>query len=198
MKSSLFFFALTLSGMLAARSAAAQQVVQPSRPQPPQPAIQPPRPPQPAIQPPRPPQPAIQPSRPQPPQPPQPAIQPPRPPVQPQPPRPPVGYNEWRVLATIAVRQPHGQTGTVLNGLYTNYRHIKLKVSNMPLMLERLIVSFEYGPATIIPVHYRLLPGHDSHVFNVQGTGRRRIRRIDFSYSSPGLFNRANVTILGQ
>lgn len=195
MKTALLFPALLLSGLLAARSAAAQQVVQPSRPQPPQPVIQPSQP-----QPPRP-QPVIQPSRPQPaiqpPRPPQPQPQPPRPPIQPQPPRPPVGYNEWRLLATIAVRQPYGQTGTVLNGSYTNYRYIKLKVSNMPLYLENLVVSYDYGPATTIPVRYRLVPGSDSHVYNVQRTGSRRIRRIDFSYGIAGLLNRANVAILG-
>ena len=178
MKTFLFFPVLLLSGLLAAHPAAAQQV-------------QPPRPPQPAIQPPRPP------VQPQPPRPPQPTIQPPRPPVQPQPPRPPVGYNEWRLLATIPVRQLYGQTGTALNSPYTNFRYIKLKVSGMPLNLDHLVVSYDYGPATTIPVRYRLLPGSDSHVYKVQSTGSRRIRRIDFSYGSSGLLNRANVLILG-
>lgn len=95
------------------------------------------------------------------------------------------------------MRQPFGQTGTALNSAYTNFRYIKLKVSGMPLNLENLIVSYDYGPATVVPVRYRLLPGSESHVYQVQRTGSRRIRRIDFSYGSGGLLNRANVTVLG-
>ena len=202
MKTTLFLPVL-LGAILTALTAPAQQpmtsvprppqpvIVQPTRPQ-----IQPPRPPQPVvvqptrpqIQPPRPPQPVIvQPTRPQ--------IQPPRPVVQP--PRPPVGYNGWQPLATIAVRQPYGQSSTVLNGAYTNFRFLKLMVYNMPLNVGRLVVSYEYGPVTVVPMHYRLVPGGESHSYTVQNPGSRRIRRIGFSYSSAAPLNRANVTILG-
>ena len=190
------FLPILLGAVLTALTASAQQPV-PSMPRPPQPVIvQPTRP---QIQPPRPPQPVVvQPTRPQiqPPRPPQPVVvQPTRPQIQP--PRPPVGYNGWQPLATIAVRQPYGQSSTVLNGAYTNFRFLKLMVYNMPLTVERLVVSYEYGPVTIVPMHYRLMPGGESHSYTVQNPGSRRIRRIGFSYGSAAPQNRANVTILG-
>ena len=130
------------------------------------------------------------------PRPPQPVIvQPTRPQIQP--PRPPMGYNGWQPLATVAVRQPYGQSSTVLNGDYTNFRFLKLRVYNMPLNVERLVVSYENGPVTIVPMRYRLMPGGDSHSYTVQNPGSRRIRRIGFSYSSAASQNWANVTILG-
>ena len=195
MKTTLFF-PILLGAVLTALTAPAQQPM-PSVPRPPQPVIvQPTRP---QIQPPRPPQPVVvQPTRPQiqPPRPPQPVIvQPTRPQIQP--PRPPVGYNGWQPLATIAVRQPYGQSSTVLNGAYTNFRFLKLMVYNMPLNVERLVVSYEYGPVTVVPMRYRLMPGRDSHIYTVQNPGSRRIRRIRFSYGSFAPLNRANVTILG-
>ena len=195
MKTTLFFPVL-LGAVLTALTASAQQPV-PSMPRPPQPVIvQPTRP---QIQPPRPPQPiVVQPTRPQiqQPRPPQPVVvQPTRPQIQP--PRPPVGYNGWQPLATIAIRQPYGQSSTVLNGAYTNFRFLKLLVYNMPLNVERLVVSYEYGPVTIVPMRYRLMPGGNNHIYTVQNPGSRRIRRISFSYASAAPLNRANVTILG-
>ena len=161
------FLPILLGAVLTALTAPAQQPV-PSAPRPPQPVI-------------------VQPTRPQ--------IQPPRPIVQP--PRPPVGYNGWQPLATIAIRQPYGQSSTVLNGAYTNFRFLKLLVYNMPLNVERLVVSYEYGPVTIVPMRYRLMPGGNNHIYTVQNPGSRRIRHIRFSYSSAAQINRANVTILG-
>ena len=176
---------ILMGAVFTALTAPAQQPV-PSVPRPPQPVIvQPTRP---QIQPPRSPQPVVvQPTRPQ--------IQPPRPAVQP--PRPPVGYNWWQPLATVAMRQPYGQSSTVLNGAYTNFRFLKLMVYNMPLNVERLVVSFENGPVTIVPMRYRLMPGGNNHIYTVQNPGSRRIRRIGFSYGSAAPQNRANVTILG-
>ena len=170
MKTTLFLLIL-LGAVFTALTAPAQQPV-PSVPRSPQPVV-------------------VQPTRPQ--------IQPPHPPqpVVVQPPRPPVGYNGWQPLATIAVRQPYGQSSTALNGAYTNFRFLKLLVYNMPLNVERLVVSYEYGPVTIVPMRYRLMPGGESHSYNVQNPGSCRIRRISFSYSSAASQNRANVTILG-
>ncbi|MFC6225299.1 hypothetical protein ACFP2F_18775 [Hymenobacter artigasi] len=207
MKTTLFLAALLGAG-LAALPAPAQQPM-PSVPQPPQPGgVQPPRPPQPVVgqpRPPRPPQPQIQPPRPpqpvvvqpQPPRPPQPQIQPPRPP-QPviQPPRP--SYSEWLPVITLAVRRPVGQVGAVLDGAYHNFRYLKLRVRNMPLTLDHLLVSYDYGPASSVPLRYRLRPGQDSAPLNLQRLGGRRIRRLDLWYSSSGnLFNPAVVTVLG-
>lgn len=161
------FLSVLLGTVLTVLTAPAQQPV-PSVPRPPQPVV-------------------VQPTRPQ--------IQPPRPAVPP--PRPPMGYNGWQPLATIAVRQRYGQSSTVLNGAYTNFRFLKLMVYNMPLTVERLVVSYEYGPVTVVPMRYHLMPGSDSHIYTVQNPGSRRIRRIRFSYGSFAPLNRANVTILG-
>lgn len=179
MNRSLLFCAL-LSALLASRPGVAQQVVQPTRPQPYPP--QPPRPqPQPVVQQP---QPVIQPVRPQPPRP---TIQPPRPPA-----------NGWIPVATIAVRQPVGRAGAVLSGAYQSFRYFKLRVNNRALTLDHLLVSYDSGPASSLPLRYRLLPGRDSAPLSLQRMSGRRIRRVDLWYSSDGgYFNPVSVTILG-
>ena len=124
----------------------------------------------------------------QPPQPPRPVIQPPRPP-----------YSGWIPVATIAVRQPVGQAGAGLTGASCNFRCLKLRVRNMPLTLDHLLVSYDYGPASSVPLHYRLRPGHESPPLSLQRLGGRRIRRLDLWYTSGGgLFNPTVVTILGR
>ncbi|TDN38879.1 hypothetical protein E4631_21535 [Hymenobacter sp. UV11] len=173
-----FLCSALLSALLACQPGVAQEVVQPGRPQ-----VQPPRPP-------RPPRPPVQPVRP--PYPPRPP-QPPRPPIRP--PRPPV--NSWIPIATIVLRQPVEQAGAGLRGSSNNFRYLKLRVSNRPLTLDHLLVSYDYGPASSLPLHYRLLPGHDSRSLSLQ-LGGRRIRRLDLWYSSGGgLFSPATVTVLG-
>ncbi len=164
----LFFFC----ALVLALPGAAQEVVQPPRPQ-----VQPPRP--------QPPQPAIQPPRP--PYPPRPVIQPPRPP-----------HSGWVPVATLAVRQPVGQAGAVLDGAYHSFRYLKLRVNNRPLTLDHLLVSYDYGAASSVPLHYRLRPGHEGPPLSLQRPGGRRIRRLDLWYSSGGgLFSPAVVTVLG-
>ena len=104
----------------------------------------------------------------QPPQPPRPVIQPPRPP-----------YSGWIPVATIAVRQPVGQAGAGLTGASCNFRCLKLRVRNMPLTLDHLLVSYDYGPSSSVPLHYRLRPGHESPPLSLQHLGGRRGRRLD-------------------
>lgn len=185
MKRSLFFYAL-LSVLLASRPGVAQQVVQPTRPQPyppqPQPVVQQPRP---AIQPPRP---SYLPRPPYPPQPPRPAIQPPRPPA-----------SGWIPVAIIAVRQPVGHAGAMLSGAYHSFRYLKLRVNNRALTLDHLLVSYDNGPGSSLPLRYRLLPGRDSAPLSLRTLGGRSIRRVDLWYSTDGgLFNPVSVTVLGM
>lgn len=96
------------------------------------------------------------------------------------------------------MRQPAGQAGAVLSGAYYSFRYFKLRVNNRPLTLDHLLVSYDYGPASNLPLRYRLLPGHDSPPLSLQRLGGRRIRRVDLWYSSGGgLFNPVSVTVLG-
>lgn len=185
MKRPLFFYAL-LSVILASRLGVAQQVVQPTRPQSyppqPQPVVQQPRP---AIQPPRPPFP---PQRPYPTQPIRPSIQPPR-----------QLASGWVPVAVIAVRQPVGHAGAMLSGAYHNFRYLKLRVNNRALTLDHLLVSYDKGPGTNLPLRYRLLPGRDSAPLSMRTLNGRSIRRVDLWYNTDGgLFNPVSVTVLGM
>ncbi len=96
------------------------------------------------------------------------------------------------------MRQPVGRAGAVLSGAAQGFRYLKLRVNNQSLTLDHLLVSFDYGPASSLPLRYRLLAGRDSAPLNLQRLGGRRIRRVDLCYGSDGgYFNPVSVTILG-
>ncbi|GAA3932723.1 hypothetical protein [Hymenobacter algoricola] len=96
------------------------------------------------------------------------------------------------------MRQPVGRGGAVLSGATQNFRYLKLRVNNRSLTLDHLLVSFDSGPASSLPLRYRLLPGRDSAALSLQRLSGRRIRRVDLRYSSDGgYFTPVSVIVLG-
>lgn len=106
---------------------------------------------------------------------------------------------EWRVIGTTEARFVADHDGIVVAGPFDNFRRIKFKVTDAPLRLVRLKITYDNGAPDEIPTAYDIPQGGESRIIDLRGVGERSIRRIDFWYDTRGVARgRANVTIFGM
>lgn len=105
----------------------------------------------------------------------------------------------WRLIGTTQATHTIDHDSIHVAGPYDNFRAIKFKVTNAPLNLYRLVVTYDSGAADHVEVRQNIPQGGESRVISLRGAGKRSIRRIDFWYDTKGLGKgRANVTVYGQ
>lgn len=87
--------------------------------------------------------------------------------------------------------------GLVVKGPFDEFR--KIKVTDAPLNMMRMVATHENGEPDRIDVRQNIPKGGESRVIDLKGRGTRRIRRIDFWYETKGLLNgKADVTVFGM
>ncbi len=105
----------------------------------------------------------------------------------------------WRVIGTTEARFTADHDYIVVAGPFDNFRRVKFKVTDAPLRLVRMKITYEDGAPDEIPTAYNIPQGGESRVIDLRGVGQRRIRRIDFWYDTRGVLRgRANVTVFGM
>jgi hypothetical protein len=105
----------------------------------------------------------------------------------------------WQILGTITANFKADHDTIAVSGPFDNFRKIKFKVTNSPVNIDRLIVVYENGEPDKIDVRANIPQGGESRQIDLKGVGQRRIRRIDFWYSSKGLLSgKAKVTVFGM
>ena len=106
---------------------------------------------------------------------------------------------EWRYLGTVNARFTVDHDAIVVQGPYDFFRRIKFKVTNAPINLIRLIVTYDDGglPENI-DTRFSIPAGGESRIIDLRGN-RRKIRTIEFWYDTKGVLQgRANVSVFGQ
>jgi hypothetical protein len=105
----------------------------------------------------------------------------------------------WRVIGTTEAGFKADHDGIVVRGPFDDFRRIKFKVTGAPLNLQRLVVTYESGVPAPIDVRHSIPEGGESRQIDLPGSGKRRIRRIDFWYDTKGfLKGKAHVTVFGM
>lgn len=106
---------------------------------------------------------------------------------------------EWRYLGTVNARFTADHDAIVVQGPYDFFRRIKFKVTNAPINLIRLIVTYnDGGLPENIDTRFSIPAGGESRVIDLRGN-RRKIRTIEFWYDTKGVLQgRANVSVFGQ
>jgi hypothetical protein len=112
---------------------------------------------------------------------------------------PPAPAGQWVVIGRTHARHTVDHDGIVVRGPFDDFRRIKFKVTDAPLNLHKLVVTYDNGAPDDIPVRQNIPKGGESRVIDLRGAGKRSIRRIDFWYDTKGLGDgRADVTIFGM
>jgi hypothetical protein len=104
----------------------------------------------------------------------------------------------WVLIGTTQATHSADHDGVVVKGAGDNFRALKLKVTDSPLNLHKMVVTYDNGRPDNIEVRQNIARGGESRVIDLPGS-KRSIRRIDFWYDTAGLFNgRADVHVFGM
>jgi hypothetical protein len=105
----------------------------------------------------------------------------------------------WRVIGTTQARFTADHDGIVVQGPYNNFRRVKFKVTNAPLRMVKMVVTYADGAPDNIETLFDIPQGGESRIIDLRGAGERKIRRIDFWYDTRGVARgRADVTVFGM
>lgn len=106
---------------------------------------------------------------------------------------------QWRLIGQTHARHTADHDGIVVAGPFDNFRRIKFKVTDAPLKMHHMAVTYDNGAPDNIPTAFLIPKGGESRVIDQRGIGKRSVRRIDFWYDTAGLGQgRADVTIFGM
>jgi len=105
----------------------------------------------------------------------------------------------WRLIGQTHADHGADHDTIVVQGPFDNYRRIKFKVTDAPLNMKHMVVTYDYGAPDKIDIRQNIAQGGESRVIDLKGVGKRSIRRIDFWYDTQGfLKGKADVTVFGM
>jgi hypothetical protein len=106
---------------------------------------------------------------------------------------------EWRLIGQVTANFRTDHDVIIVRGPFDNFRRIKFKVTDAPLHLTRVLVTYDNGEPHRLTVRERIAEGGESRAIDLRGVGKRSIRKIEFWYDTEGIFRgRADVAVLGM
>jgi hypothetical protein len=104
----------------------------------------------------------------------------------------------WVKLGRVTATHDVDHDRIRVDGRNDDFRKLKFRVSDSPLNLHRVIVTYDNGSAERLEVRQNIPKGGETRDIDLQG-GKRSIRTIEFWYDTKGLFNgKADVTAYGK
>ena len=105
----------------------------------------------------------------------------------------------WRLIGQTQADHAADHDTIIVQGPFDNFRQIKFKVTNAPLNMQRMVVTYDNGAPDNIEVRQNIPQGGESRAIDLRGVGKRSLRRIDFWYDTKGfLKGKADVTVFGM
>jgi hypothetical protein len=105
----------------------------------------------------------------------------------------------WRLIGTTEANFRADHDGIIVQGPFNDFRRVKFKVTNAPLNMQRMVITYDSGVPEKIEVRSSIPEGGESRQIELAGGAKRRIRRIDFWYDTKGfLKGKAHVTVFGM
>jgi len=105
----------------------------------------------------------------------------------------------WVLIGKTQANHSADHDGIVVKGPHDDFRAVKFKVTDAPLNMHHMVVTYDNGATDRIDVRQDIPKGGESRVIDLRGSGQRSIRRIDFWYDTKGLLNgKADVTVFGR
>jgi hypothetical protein len=109
------------------------------------------------------------------------------------------GPGEWRLIGTTHANHTADHDAIFVKGPFDNFRRIKFKVTDAPLNMRRMVVTYDNGAPDRIEVRQNIPQVGESRAIDLRGVGKRSIRKVEFWYDTKGLLNgKADVTLFGM
>jgi len=105
----------------------------------------------------------------------------------------------WRLLGTVSAGHNGDHDVIEVNGPSDYYRKLKFKVTDSPLTMNRMVVTYDdHGAPENIDTKTDIPKGGESRVIDLKG-GKRKIKNVQFWFETKGFLNgKADVTLFGM
>jgi hypothetical protein len=111
----------------------------------------------------------------------------------------PGAAGEWRLIGQTHADHKADHDSIIVKGPFDNFRKIKFKVTDAPLNMQRMVVTYDNGAPDKIDVRQNIPQGGESRAIDLRGIGKRSVRKIEFWYDTKGfLKGKADVTVFGM
>ena len=111
----------------------------------------------------------------------------------------PGAAGQWRLIGQKHAKHTVDHDAIFVRGPFDNFRRIKFEVTDSPLRIHRMVVTYDNGAPDRIDVRQNIPRGGESRAIDLRGVGKRSIRKIEFWYDTKGLLNgQADVTLFGM
>jgi len=105
----------------------------------------------------------------------------------------------WKLIGQTHADHGADHDTIIVKGPFDNFRKIKFKVTDAPLNMQHMVVTYDNGAPDKIEVRQNIPQGGESRAIDLRGIGKRSVRRIDFWYDTQGfLKGKADVTVFGM
>jgi hypothetical protein len=105
----------------------------------------------------------------------------------------------WKLIGQTHADHGADHDTIIVKGPYDNFRKIKFKVTDAPLNMQHMVVTYDNGAPDKIDIRQNIAQGGESRAIDLHGVGKRSVRRIDFWYDTQGfLKGKADVTVFGM
>ncbi len=106
---------------------------------------------------------------------------------------------QWRLIGQTHADHAADHDVIIVKGPYDNFRRIKFKVTDAPLNMQHMVVTYDNGAPDKIDIRQNIPQGGESRVIDLRGVGKRSLRKIEFWYDTKGfLKGKADVTVFGM
>jgi len=105
----------------------------------------------------------------------------------------------WRLIGQTHADHGADHDTIIVQGPFDNFRKIKFKVTDAPLNMQHMLVTYDNGTPDRIDVRQNIAQGGESRAIDLRGVGKRSLRKVEFWYDTKGfLKGKADVTLFGQ
>jgi len=112
----------------------------------------------------------------------------------------PGAAGQWRLIGQTHANHTADHDKILVKGPYDSFRKLKFKVTDAPLEIHYMLVTYDDGGAPQrVDVRQKIPQGGESRAIDLKGVAKRKLRTVEFWYESKGfLTGKADVTLFGQ
>ena len=104
----------------------------------------------------------------------------------------------WTFLGRTQASHTKDHDVIKVNGPADNFKAIKFQVTDAPLNLRRLVVTYDNNTKENLDVRENIPQGGESRPIDLRG-GKRSLRRVEFWYDTKGMGRgKADVSLFGR
>jgi hypothetical protein len=107
-------------------------------------------------------------------------------------------HESWVRLGKVTASHTADHDRIKVEGRNDDFRKLKFRVTDSPLNMHKIIVTYDNGGSERLDVRENIAKGGETRDIDLQG-GKRSIRTIEFWYDTKGILNgRAEVIAYGR